>query len=478
MKTESGLVFIVDDETNLRESLAELIAGEGFRVAQAGDGKEAIEFLRSGTVSPDVVFLNVRMPKMDGLEVLRELQKERLTTAPVIIISAYGDSSKMIEAMRRGAYDYITKPLDADEIVATLHRAAEQRRLSQAAEATRPQITRNAEENEEQEGIPEMLGTSRAMRELFKQIGRLAATDATVLIGGEPGTGKELVARAIHNHSARSGKPFIAVNCGALPESLIEAELFGHERGAFTDAERQKKGRFELAHTGTLFLDEVGELTLAAQVKLLRALQERRFERVGGTESVIVDVRVIAATNNDLKRAIAEKRFREDLYYRLGVIEIRLPALHARLGDVPQLADHFLEQASIRHGLPQKVLSAEAVRSLLAYNFPGNVLELENMIERAVITAGAAVEVLTPEHLFGEGSDAIEPDARTDQAFLGLPFKDAVTALERELIQRALEASGGNRAEAARRLGINQRLLYSKLDEFGIRSPAGSDDES
>ena len=477
MKTESRQAFVVDDETNLRASLAELIAGEGFRVAHAGGGQEAIESLRSGAVTPDVVFLDVRTPRMDGLAVLREIQDEQLTTAPVIIISAYGDSSKIIEAMRLGAYDYITKPLDAGEIVATLHRAAEQRRLSQAAEAARPPRESNAEESEEPEGVPDLLGTSRAMREIFKQIGRLAATDATVLIGGDSGTGKELVARAIHNHSARSGKPFIAVNCGALPENLIEAELFGHERGAFTGAE-QKKGRFELAHKGTLFLDEVGELTLAAQVKLLRALQERRFERVGGAESVTVDVRVIAATNKDLKQGIAEKRFREDLYNRLGVIEIRLPALHARLGDVPQLADHFLEQALLRHNLPPKVLSAEAIRSLLAYNFPGNVRELEKMIERAVVTAGAAVEVLTPAHLFGEGAEAIQPKARTDQTFLGLPFKDAISALERELILRALAASGGNRAEAARRLGIDRRLLDSRLDEYSIHSSPVDDDEA
>jgi len=478
MKTESGQAFVVDNETNLRESLAELIAREGFRVAQAGDGQEAIEALRSGAVTPDVVFLDVRMPGMDGLEVLGEMQKENLTTAPVIVISAYGDSSKMIEAMRLGAYDYITKPLDADEIVSTLHRAAEQRRLSLAAEAARPPRASDAEESEGPEAVSEMLGTSRVMREIFKQIGRLAATDATVLIGGDSGTGKELVARAIHNHSARSGKPFIAVNCGALPENLIEAELFGHERGAFAGAERQKKGRFELAHKGTLFLDEVSELTPAAQVKLLRALQERRFERVGGTDSVTVDVRVIAATNQDLKHAIAEKRFREDLYYRLGVIEIRLPALHARLGDVPQLADHFLEQALLRHNLPPKVLSEEAIRSLLAYNFPGNVRELENMIERAVVNAGTAVEVLTPAHLFGEGAEANEPKPRTDETFLGLPFKDAISALERELTLRALAASGGDRAEAARRLGLDRRLLDSKLDEYGIRSSPGDDDEA
>lgn len=270
------------------------------------------------------------------------------------------------------------------------------------------------------------------MRDIFKQIGRLAATDATVLIAGESGTGKELVARPFHNHSARSREPFVAVNCGALPENLIEAELFGHERGAFTGAERQKKKRFELAHTGTLFLDEVGELTPGAQVKLLRALQERRFERVGGTETVSVDVRVIAASNQDLKHAVNEKRFREDLFYRLRVIEIRLPPLRARLGDVPQLAEYFLERTATRHGLAPKVLSDEATRCLMAYDFPGNVRELENMIERAVITAGAAVEVLSPAHLFGEGAETISNEARTDRAFLGLPFKEAAAALERE----------------------------------------------
>lgn len=470
MKPDSGQAFVVDDEINLRESLVELIAGEGFRVAQAGDGEYAVELLRNGAVEPDVVFLDVRMPKMDGLEVLRVIHEEKLTSAPVIVISAFGDSSKMIEAMRLGAYDYITKPLDLDEIVNTLHRASEQRRLSQAAEAARPPKESEADGTAAEPNRFEMLGSSRVMRDIFKQIGRLAATDATVLIAGESGTGKELVAHAVHNHSARTRKPFVAVNCGALPENLVEAELFGHERGAFTGAERQKKGRFELAHTGTLFLDEVGELTPGAQVKLLRALQERRFERVGGTETISVDVRVIAASNQDLKQAVTEKRFREDLYYRLSVIEIRLPPLRERLSDLPQLAEYFLERTATRHALSLKVLSDEAIRCLLAYDFPGNVRELENMIERAVITAGAAVEALSPAHLFGEGAQALSNEARINQSFLDLPFKQAVAALERELIRRALEASGGNRAEAARRLGINRRLLYSKLEEHGIRS--------
>ena len=464
MNNDKGLVLVVDDETNLRESFAELVSSEGFRVTQAGDGAEALELLRSGTAQPDVLFLDVRMPRVDGLEVLRTIQAENLTTAPVIIISAFGESSKMIEAMRLGAYDYITKPLDLDEILSTLRRAAEQRRLGRQAEGQRS--SKRVDTNSELDRY-ELLGNSRVMRDIFKQIGRLAATEATVLIGGESGTGKELVARAVHSHSARSARPFVAVNCGALPENLVESELFGYERGAFTGAERQKKGRFELAHTGTLLLDEVAELTPAAQVKLLRALQERRFERVGGTDTVTVDVRVIAASNRDLKQAVAENRFRQDLYYRLSVIEVRLPPLRERLADVPQLAEHFLDRVVARHGLDAKVLSDESVRSLLAYDYPGNVRELENIIERAVINAGPAVEVISPTHLFGEGAST-HSQSELNQTFLDLPFKNAVAALERELIRRALEASGNNRAEAARRLGINRRLLYSKMEEHGI----------
>lgn len=474
MSEDARHVLIVDDEVNLREGLAELVSGEGFQVTQAADGLEAVELLRRNLLAPDVLFLDVRMPRMSGLDVLQIIQEEKLTTAPVIVISAFGDSSKMIEAMRLGAYDYITKPLDLEEIIATLRRAAEQRRLSQSAE-----IKRRAQPSESGEGDHfEMLGTSRAMREVFKQIGRLAATDATVLITGESGTGKELVANAIHNHSARSSRPFVAVNCGALPENLIEAELFGHERGAFTGAERQKKGRFELAHTGTLFLDEVSELTPAAQVKLLRALQERRFQRVGGTETVVVDVRVMAASNRDLRQAINEKLFREDLYYRLSVVEIRLPPLRTRLGDVPQLAEYFLERTAKQNNLSIKLLSDEAMRRLLGYDFPGNVRELENMIERAVVNAGPAVEVLSATQLFGETGPAESTADRGNQSFLELPFKEAVAALEREIIKRALQASGNNRTEAARRLGINRRLLYSKLEEHGIRPLQTSDDKT
>ncbi|HEX8097811.1 MAG TPA: sigma-54 dependent transcriptional regulator [Pyrinomonadaceae bacterium] len=470
MKEDAAQVLIVDDETNLRESLAELVLSEGFRASQAADGEEAVGLLREGAALPDVVFLDMRMPKLDGLGVLRLIKEEGLTDAPVVVISAFGDSSKMIEAMRLGAYDYITKPLDLDEVVATLRRAAEQRRLNREAEAARRRDSTN--EGTKETATPdqkfEMLGASRAMRDIFKQVGRIAATDATLLITGESGTGKELVARAVHRHSARSRGPFVAVNCGALPENLVEAELFGHERGAFTGAERQKKGRFELAHTGTLFLDEVGELSLAAQVKLLRAVETRRFERVGGTESIGVDVRVVCATNRDLKQEVEENRFREDLFYRLNVIEVRLPPLRDRLADVLQLAEAFLERAVSRHGLKTKTLSAAALRELLAYTWPGNVRELENMIERAAVTSGG--EVIMPEHLFGgqDHAPAIVASLNAGGKLFELPFHQAVAALERELIRRALDAAGGNRAEAARLLGINRRLLYSKMEEHRI----------
>lgn len=468
MREGGAQVLIVDDETNLRESLAELVESEGFRASQAVNGEEAVQVLRADAAI-DVVFLDMRMPKLDGLSVLRLIREEKLTDAPVVVISAFGDSSKMIEAMRLGAYDYITKPLDLDETVSILHRASEQRRLNRESEALRQHdpAGAGAKEVTGTHSQFEMLGVSRAMRDIFKQIGRIAATDATLLITGESGTGKELVAWAVHRHSARSGKPFIPINCGALPESLVEAELFGHERGAFTGAERQKKGRFELAHTGTLFLDEIGELSLAAQVKLLRAVEGRRFERVGGTESVSVDVRVIAATNRDLRHEVEEKRFREDLFYRLNVIEMRLPPLRERLADVPQLAESFLDRAVSRHALNTKTLSAAALRELLAYDFPGNVRELENMIERAAVTSSG--EVILPQHLFGDDhARAAVATQNSDSKLFELPFHTAVAALERELIRRALEAANSNRAEAARLLGINRRLLYSKMEEHQI----------
>lgn len=455
-------ILIIDDEKNLRESLVELVGSEGYAAEEASDGAEGLLKIRAGNFA--CIFLDIRMPRMDGLQLLAKLRDEKLTDVPVIIISAFGESQQTIEAMRLGAFDYITKPLDIEEILQTLARAISQSEQLESDLTTRNEAISQASESPEQS---EIIGTSRAMREVFKQIGRVAATNATVLITGESGTGKELAARAIHNHSTRRGEPFVAVNCGALPENLIESELFGYEKGAFTGAVAQKKGRFEIAHKGTIFLDEIGEMPLQAQVKLLRILQERKIERIGGTSLINIDVRVIAATNRDLQAEIAGKLFREDLFYRLNVVSINLPPLRERLADVPQLADYFLERAAQKYDLPNKHLSDAALRSLINYDFAGNVRELENIIERAAVSSGLASAIL-PEHLFQES--AFRSFQTANQNFLKLPFKDAVANLERALIENALRETGGNRSEAARILGINRRLLYDKLAEHKIKS--------
>jgi two-component system response regulator AtoC len=366
--------------------------------------------------------------------------------------------------MRLGAFDYVTKPLDIDEILQVLQRAVRQ------FEASRREKNKSAEKISGASKANEntqIIGASRAMREVFKQIGRVSVTDATVLITGESGTGKELAARAIHEHSARAKNAFIAVNCGALPENLIEAELFGFEKGAFTGAVSQKKGRFELAQGGTIFLDEIGEMPLQAQVKLLRVLQERKIERVGGVSLIPIDVRVIAATNRDLAKEIHAKNFREDLFYRLNVVSIHLPPLRERLADVGQLAEYFLERAARKYKLPNKNLSDSALRGLMNLDYAGNVRELENIIERATVAAGFSGSIL-PEHLGSETAKQSSPN----QNFLNLPFKEAVSALEKTLIENALRDAGGNRTEAARALGINRRLLYDKIAEHKINYEA------
>ncbi|HEY0426399.1 MAG TPA: sigma-54 dependent transcriptional regulator [Pyrinomonadaceae bacterium] len=457
MQIKSRKILVVDDEKNLREALAELIESEGFQPEQAADGAEALLKIRAAGFA--CIFLDIRMPRMDGLQLLAKLREENLTAAPVIVVSAFGESDQTIEAMRLGAFDYITKPLDIDEILQTLKRAVRQFEASR-----QDKLSADEGEAESNTDATQIIGTSRRMREVFKQIGRVAATDATVLITGESGTGKELAARAIHDYSARAGKPFVAVNCGAIPETLIESELFGYEKGAFTGAVSGKKGLFEAAGGGTIFLDEIGEMPLQAQVKLLRVLQERKIERVGGSANLIpVDVRVIAATNRDLTQEIARKNFREDLFYRLNVVEIHLPPLRERLADVPPLAKFFLGKAVRKHRLPLKIFSDTALRFLLNLDFPGNVRELENIVERAAVASGTSSIVL-PEHF------AAETGQQAEQNFLQLPFKESIALLEKTLIENALREAEGNRSEAARRLGINRRLLYDKIEEHKIKN--------
>lgn len=452
-------ILIVDDEKNLRESLAELVEGEGYETVQSSDGAEALLQIRASEFA--CVFLDIRMPRMDGLQLLAKLRDEGLTLTPVVIISAFGDSERTIEAMRSGAFDYVTKPLNIDELLQILKRAVRQ---FEASRTTKNKIVDVSSSEMEVNENTQILGTSNAMRDVFKQIGRVAVSQATVLITGESGTGKELVARAIHEHSARANGPMIAVNSGAMPENLVEAELFGFEKGAFTGATSQKKGRFELAHGGTIFLDEIGEMPLQAQVKLLRVLQERKVERIGSTQLIPVDVRVIAATNRDLRADIAVKKFRDDLFYRLNVVSIYLPPLRERLADVPQLAEHFLERAVKKHNLPAKTLTGTAVRVLMNLDFPGNVRELENMIERAVVASGLSRTIL-PEHLELKSGKVAE---LPNKDFLSMRFKEAVAALEKALIRNALSEAGGNRTKAALALGINRRLLYDKIAEHQI----------
>jgi len=487
------LVLVVDDEPNLRDALAEVLAGRGYRVVQAGDGTDAVRVLARET--PDLIFCDWRMPTMDGEEVLRLVRREvRLRDVPFIVMTAYGTSHAAIEAVRQGAYDFVTKPFDLHEILLTAERALDHLRLHRevgrlARARARERGASNGAAGPDAAGdgaAPDdapgaLVGLTPAMVDVFKLVGRVAPSEATVLVRGESGTGKELVARAIHDYGPRRRGPFVAVNCAALPESLLESELFGHERGAFTGAVARRAGRFELAAGGTLFLDEIGELAPALQAKLLRVLQARTFERVGGAETLKADVRLVAATNRDLEAAVRDHSFREDLYYRLGVVTITLPPLRARRADVIPLAEHFLRQArGVGAGGPgpdaHPGLTPAAVAALESYDFPGNVRELQNVIERAaVLSAGRAI---TPALLglpnddragAAAGSADGAPDPAADPgALLDMPYHAAVTALERALITRALAEAGGNKAEAARRLGVQRRLLYAKLAEFGL----------
>jgi DNA-binding NtrC family response regulator len=448
-------ILIVDDERNLRESLSEALFQAGYEVLTAANGKEAYSIIQEQEL--DLLLCDWRMPEMDGAALLNLLREEgRLVDLPTLVITAHGTSNNAIDAIQLGAYDFVTKPFDLDDVLITIRRVLDHSALQKEVTQLRQQVAQVSPR------AGEIIGSSAAIVNVFKEIGRVAKTNSTVLIMGESGTGKELVAKAIHQHSDRRNGPFIVVNCAALPENLIESELFGYEKGAFTGALNRKAGKFESAQGGTIFLDEIGELPLQMQPRLLRVLQEHAFERLGGNQSIAVDFRVIAATNRDLEEEVTAGQFRNDLYFRLSVVPIYIPSLRDRRSDILPLAEHFLHTYSEQHGLRPTGFTEDAILKLQRYPFLGNVRELEHVVERAVLRAGG--RAITSDLVAIEETAAAEnPKESGLIKLLNLPYHESVQAWERLLVDRALKQANGNKAEAARLLGIHRRLLYEKL---------------
>jgi two-component system, NtrC family, response regulator PilR len=460
-----GRVLVVDDERSMREFLAICLKREGHEVAVAESGAQALEVLKASPT--DVVVTDLRMPgDIDGLGLVNAVRSNNIDTE-VIVVTAFATPETAISAMKQGAYDYLTKPFKVDEINAVIGRALEKRALVEANIALREQVSGRYR-------LASLLGKSKPMQKVFELIGKIHSTRTNVLITGESGTGKELVARALHSEGSRAGHPFVAVNCGAIPDELMESELFGHVRGAFTGAVVDKPGLFKQADTGTLFLDEIGELSLNLQVKLLRALQERRVKPVGATGEIEIDVRVIAATNRELEEEVARGAFRSDLYYRLNVIEVRIPPLRQRREDVPLLIEHFLRRFAGEQEKRLSGITPDALAKLQDYDYPGNVRELENLIERAVTLASGPridLESLPPLKSPQKGPADGESMAFGD----GFDLDRTLHDYERTIILRALEQTGGVRKKAAQLLGISFRSLRYRLDKLGL-DRVGTDD--
>jgi len=461
-------ILIVDDERSLRDVLSIMLKRAGYDITVASDGDEAIARIEKELF--DLVITDLKMPKAGGLEVLKAV-KEASPDSVVLIITAFASAESAVEAMKLGAYDYLPKPFQVDEVQLIIRNALEKRRLSTENMLLKREMAAKTMQ-------ARMVGTSDAMQKVFDVIKKVADTKSNVLICGESGTGKELVARAIHASSARARMPFVPVNCSALPEALLESELFGYMKGAFTGAAANKAGLFEVASGGSIFLDEIGETTPATQVKLLRVLQEREFRRVGGTQDVKVDVRVIAATNKNLEKAVAEGLFREDLYYRLDVIPITLPPLRQREEDIPLLAQHFLEKFSRAVGKPVPALSPDAVKLLMAYEWKGNVRELENLIERAVAFGGGTT--IKEEDIAGwlhRPSPATKSAYPTDLPAEGLDLERLVDSIEKDLLLKALERAKWVKKRAAKLLQLDARSFRYRLSKFGIIRGRDEDDE-
>jgi two-component system response regulator AtoC len=454
------VILIVDDEKNTRDGLARALKPT-YEILQAENGQRALEIASQHSV--DVVLSDVRMPGIDGLTLTQRLLARQ--PQPIcILLTAYGSIETAVEAMKRGAYDFLTKPVNLDRLDLLLKRALREHEIE----------TENRELHEQLDskyGLKNIIGQSAAMQEVFDMIRQVAASRATVLIQGESGTGKELVAKAIHQLSPRAQGPFVPVHCAALSHSLLESELFGHEKGAFTGAVERRRGRFEMADGGTLFLDEIGEIEPAIQVKTLRVLEERKFERVGGQETLDVDVRLVAATNRNLKQMVEEGKFREDLFYRLYVVVIHLPPLRERMGDIPLLVQHFIGEFARENGKKIEGITPEAIDLLGAYSWPGNVRELRNVLERMVVLSHS--ERLSVRDIPAAIKESVQhrPGPR--------PGKElSLTEAEKQLIVKALDACGGNRTKAAAQLGISRRTLHRKLNEYGLHAEETVQDET
>jgi two-component system nitrogen regulation response regulator NtrX len=472
-------VLVVDDESSIRQSLTGALKDEGYRVQVAASGREALEALKAAR--PDVILLDIWMPEMDGLETLKQVKKE-FPDQLVLMMSGHGNIETAVKAVKLGAFDFIEKPLSLERLLVLLQNAASVQDLARENQALRKQVQKHRS----------IVGESKSMQEIQELVKRVAPTTGSVLITGENGTGKELIAHSIHALSTRFNKPFVEVNCAAIPEELIESELFGHEKGAFTGATQLRRGKFDLAHGGTLFLDEIGDMSMKTQAKILRILQEQKFERVGGSQTIVVDVRIVAATNKDVKQEIQKGHFREDLFYRLNVIPFQIPPLRERREDIQPLAEHFLSEFSATHGKRARALTDEAAQVLLAYGWPGNVRELKNLIERVMI--------LTPEsedghpvsaamllgHLKDDAlamkmeesgfirrpsSSDLSPDPSGDlSAASARNLRDARQDFEKDFILKSLKDNDWNISRTAQVLGIERSHLHRKIKSFGIET--------
>jgi len=447
-------LLIVDDEQNIREGIRQYLSSLKLRVFTARNGIEALEMLQEKEYQ--VVVADIKMPDLDGIELLKKI-KDSYPDIEVIMLTAHATIETAVEAMRLGAHDYLEKPCDPERLNKLVSRIFKTKTLEEENKALKEKL---------EDRVDDLLGKSSPMHQVFKMIRQIAPSKASVLITGESGTGKELVAKAIHNLSSRKDKPFIRVNCAALPETLLESELFGHERGSFTGAIKQKKGRFELADGGSILLDEVNEMDSNVQVKLLRVLQEREFERVGGTQTIRVDIRVLAATNRDIEQFVREGKFREDLYFRLKVIKIQVPPLRDRLEDIPFLTERFVQDICRENNKEPIGISPEVIRVFLSYPWPGNVRELRNVLEGMVVLAKG--DSLTLNDV------PFEITSAESKREIKLKMNTSLYDAEKEIIVRTLETNGGNRSQTAKVLGIGRRTLIRKLQQYGISSPADS----